>query len=107
MMPTAGSSRPPSVTTSPSRASSLPRSRSSSPPTQARGKKQASPLQLKGDTLTGVAAKRSSDDEGEDEVEPEEVDEDEEVESLSKDKAASTKRYVTYFKGGIARNDDH
>jgi hypothetical protein len=106
-MPTAGSSRPPSITTSPSRASSLPRSRSSSPPIQSRGKKQASPLQLKDDTMTGVAAKPPSDDEGEDEVEPEEVDEDEEVESLSKDKAASTKRFVACFKGGTTRTEDN
>lgn len=91
-MPTAGSSRPPSITTSPSRGSSLPRSRSSSPPTQTTAKTSDDyNLNLKYDATKSVAVKPLMDDEGEDEVEPEELDE-EEVESLSNDRVARTKR---------------
>lgn len=91
------SSNPSSPATLPSRASSLPPSRPSSPLPKAKGKGKEKPKAVPTSvsisaTTADVATTPESDGEGESEVGAEEIDEEEEMELLSKNKTASTKR---------------
>jgi len=90
IIPVASSSKPPSPSTSPSRASSLPRSPSSSLPIKSKGKEKIPNLASTSRAHAIPKANEPSEDEGEDEVPAEEYDEDE-LESILKDKAANTK----------------
>jgi len=92
-LPVASSSKAPSPSTSPSRASSLPRSRSSSPPIKLKGKEKIPNLASTSRAHATSKVNVPSDDEGEDEVPAEEYEEDE-VESSLKDRAVNTKTRV-------------